>query len=92
MGKIIIDESEIIDTQAMQTLFHRMEHPYQMPDMMAQWLHEFTGSSGVDTYHIVPVGYGPRPLSLRFIFKKEMIMMEFTDPYGARLMELQLHT
>ena len=98
MGKIIIDESEIIDTQAMKTLeklasfFHRMEHPYQMPDAMANWLHEFTGSSGTDSYHAVPIGYGPTPLTLRCIFKKEMIVMEFSDPYGMRLMELQLHT
>lgn len=98
MGKIIIDESEIIDTQAMRTLeklasfFHRMEHPYQMPDAMADWLHRFTGESGVDTYHQVPIGYGHEPLSLRCVFKKELLVMEFYDVTGMRLMELQLHT
>ena len=96
MGKIIIDESDIIDTKAMQTLerlasfFDRLDDPYRMPDLMAEWLRA-QNTSGVDSYYSVPVGFGSATMQLRFVFKKDMMIMEFLDPYGTRLMELRLH-
>jgi hypothetical protein len=96
VGKIIIDESEIIDTKAMQTLerlasfFDRLDDPYRMPDAMVEWL-KTQNTSGVDSYYSIPVGYGSMAMQLRFTFKKEMMIIEFLDPCGMRLMELRLH-
>jgi hypothetical protein len=97
VAKIIIDESELIDQHGYDTLeklarfFDRLDDPYRMPDIMAEWLHKQSEASGVDTYYSVPVGYSNYAMQLRFTFKKNMMIMEFTDPTGMRLMELRFH-
>jgi hypothetical protein len=97
VGKIIIDESEIIDTKAMQTLerlasfFDRLDDPYRMPELMSEWLKHYNEGHKVDTYYRIPVGYSHEALSLDFMFKSEMIVMTFNLPDGTRLMELRLH-
>lgn len=95
MAKIIIDDSELIDAHAMQTLeklasfFTRIDDPYRMPTQMSEILaREYPG---VDQYYAVPVGYGPLAMQLRMTFKKGLMIMEFSSPDGTRLMELRLH-
>jgi hypothetical protein len=96
VAKIIIDDSELIDARSMATLeklasfFSRIDDPFRMPDAMTEWLHA-QNQSAVDQYYAIPVGYGSMAMQLRFIFKKNMIMMEFLDPNGMRLMEIRLH-
>jgi len=97
VAKIIIDDSELIDAHAMQTLeklasfFSRIDDPYRMPELMKQWLDEYNGEQRVDTFYRIPVGYSHKALALDFIFKKDMIIMTFSSPDGTRLMEIRLH-
>jgi hypothetical protein len=97
VAKIIIDESELIDQKGFEVLeklarfFDRLDDPYRMPDTMAEWIHKNAKDHGVDTYFSVPVGFSGNAMQLRFTFKKNMMIMEFTDPYGMRLMELRFH-
>lgn len=99
MAKIIIDDSELPDPNALKSLemlarfFDRIDNPYRMPQLMVDWLENINKEhGGVDTYQAVSIGFAHNnSLTLRFIFKRDMIQMEFTDPYGMRLMELRLH-
>jgi hypothetical protein len=95
MPKFVVDESEMIDPKAILKLsdfLEKLHEPYRMPQAMADWLHHDNEErGGVDTYYQVPVGYGRDAMSLRFTFKREMILMEFTDAFGMRLMELRLY-
>lgn len=96
MPKIVIDDTETLNAGVIESLerlasfFDRLDDPYRMPQTMADWL-DAQNSSGVDSYYAIPVGYGANAMQLRFVFKKNMIIMEFLDPYGTRLMELRLH-
>lgn len=97
MGKIVIDESELADQDTMRTMrrladfFDRFDNPYRMPNAMVEWLRDYNEMQKVDTFYQVPVGYSHNALSLRFMFKRSMIQMEFCLPDGTRLMELRLH-
>lgn len=97
MAKIVIDDSELIDAHAMQTLeklasfFNRIDDPYRMPELMGEWLKEYNKQHKVDTFYSVPIGYSHMALRLDFMFKQDMIMMTFNAPDGTRLMELRLH-
>jgi hypothetical protein len=96
MAKIVIDESQIIDSGVISSLeklarfFDRLDDPYRMPEAMVAHL-EAQRESGRDTYYNVVIGYGPSAMSLRCMFKKTMLIMEFCSPCGERLMELKLH-
>lgn len=88
-GQISVSDREQF-LNALFKIVQQLGDPYQMPDAMVSWL-DAQNKSGVDSYYQIPVGYGSMNLSLRFTFKKQMIIMEFIDPYGTRLMELRLH-
>lgn len=93
MAKVIVDDSELIDPKALEKLarfFDRLDDPYRMPEQMAEFLEE-QRKGGVDTYYANSVGYGPWAMMVRYTFKKDMLMIEFTAPDGMRLMELRLH-
>lgn len=98
VAKVIIDDSELgetLSTGALEKIarfFERLDAPYQMPPLMSEWLHEYMRQQQVDTFFQIPVGYSHNSLSLKFMFKSEMIIMEFFLPDGTRLMELRLHT
>ena len=96
MSKILIEESDVVDPASMKVLediarfFNRLDDPYRMPEAMIEYLAK-QRESGVDTYYTCPVGYGSWSMSLAFIFKRDMLVMEFRTPDGMRLMELRLH-
>lgn len=97
MAKIVIDESELPDPNALKSLemlarfFDRIDNPYRMPQAMVEWLEAYNKQNTVDTFYSVPVGYSHYALQLRFTFKRDMILLEFHSPDGMRLMELRLH-
>lgn len=94
MAKVIVDESEYVDPAALAKIasfFDQMQNPYRMPELMAQWLDHYNEQHKVDTFYQVVVGYSHDAMSLRFTFKRDMIVMEFCAPDGMRLMELRLH-
>lgn len=94
--KVIIDGNEL-DSSVIQSLdklasfFDRLDNPYRMPELMSQWLDHYNDQHKVDTFYSVPVGYSAESMSLLFTFKRDMMVLEFRDPYGTRLMELRLH-
>jgi hypothetical protein len=96
MAKIVIDEDDLPDKgqamaiESMAKFFQMLHDPYQLPDAMAHWL-DTNNASGVDQRQWVSVGYGPMNLQVEFTMKKSMIIMEFSDATGMRLMELRLH-
>lgn len=99
MTKVVTELDELMQSKenaralaSIAKLFDRIDDPYRLPDTFAEWLaHYHETNGGVETYYQIPVGYGHLNLSLRFIFKKNMLIMEFVDPVGMRLMELRLH-
>jgi hypothetical protein len=88
-GEIKPDQRQEFLTALTKVLL-RMGDPFKMPELMSEWLKDQT-QHGVDTYYVVPVGDGSLNLQLRFTFKREMIFMEFVDPFSTRLMEIRLH-
>lgn len=94
MAKIIIDESEYVDPTTLAKIanfFERVDNPYRMPELMAQWLTDYNEQHKVDTTYSIPVGYSYNAMRLDFTFKRDMIIMTFMAPDGTRLMELRLH-
>jgi hypothetical protein len=97
VSKILIEESDVVDPASMKVLediarfFNRLEDPYRMPSLMADWLRDYNGQHKVDTTYRIPVGYSHNALALDFVFKTDMMVMTFNLPDGTRLMELRLH-